>query len=159
MTIIQAIWTSKAAACPTRRAVLVAVAGGVACATPTSSLGADDDAATLIEQLIGRTASQSDRLRLSMPDDFPNGAAVPLTLEVDSPMTQLDHVKEVRVLASRNPIVEVGAFHFTPRHGIARVTTRIRLAEPQYVIAVAEMSDGSLLMNRLWVKVETNGCN
>jgi sulfur-oxidizing protein SoxY len=145
---------------PTRRAVLTAgVAGAVVCATPASSFGADDDTADLVKQLTGRTAAESDRVRLSMPDTFPNGGAVPFTLEVDTPMTEADYVKHVHVLASRNPIMEVGAFHFTPRHSIARVSTRIRLSEPQYVVAVADMSDGTLLMNKLWVNVETNGCN
>jgi sulfur-oxidizing protein SoxY len=32
------------------------------------------------------------------------------------------------------------------------------LAEPQYVVAVAEMSDGTLLMTKTFVDVATNGC-
>jgi sulfur-oxidizing protein SoxY len=148
------------AAGATRRAVLSAgIAGAVVCAAPASSIEAADDLADLVKQLTGRTAAESDRVRLSMPDTFPNGGAVPFTLEIDTPMSAADHVKHVHVLASRNPIVEVGIFHFTPRHGIAHVSTRIRLSEPQYVVAVADMSDGTLLMNKLWVNVETNGCN
>jgi sulfur-oxidizing protein SoxY len=38
------------------------------------------------------------------------------------------------------------------------VETRIRLAEPQDVVAVAEMNDGTLLMTTTWVEVATNGC-
>jgi sulfur-oxidizing protein SoxY len=38
------------------------------------------------------------------------------------------------------------------------VSTRIRLAEPQYVLALAEMNDGALLMAKTWVEVATNGC-
>jgi sulfur-oxidizing protein SoxY len=38
------------------------------------------------------------------------------------------------------------------------VSTRIRLAEPQYVLAVAQMSDGTLLMTETWVEAATNGC-
>ena len=41
---------------------------------------------------------------------------------------------------------------------MARVSTRIRLAKPQNVVAVAEMSDGSLLMTKTRVDVATNGC-
>ena len=143
---------------PTRRAVLTAaIAGGLggALALPAA---ADDGATDLVKKMIGRTASESDRIRISMPRTFPNGSAVPFALAVDSPMTDRDYVKSVRLLAPKNPIIEIGAFHFTPRHGVARVTTRIRLAEPQHVVAVAEMSDGTLLMNAAWVEVETNGC-
>ena len=36
--------------------------------------------------------------------------------------------------------------------------TRIRLAMSQNVIAVAELSDGSVLTNRKWIEVTLNGC-
>jgi len=38
------------------------------------------------------------------------------------------------------------------------VSTRIRLAAPQHVLAVAEMSDDTLLMTKAWVEVASNGC-
>jgi len=57
-----------------------------------------------------------------------------------------------------NPLIEVASFNFVPRRTIAHVSTRIRLAEPQYVVAVAEMSDGTLLMTKTFVDVATNGC-
>ena len=38
------------------------------------------------------------------------------------------------------------------------VSTRIRLAEPQFVLAFAELNDGTLLMTKTWVEVATNGC-
>jgi sulfur-oxidizing protein SoxY len=93
-----------------------------------------------------------------MPRVFPNGFTVPLALVVDTAMTGADHVRHVRVLASRNPIVEVATFHFVPQRSEPRVSTRIRLAGPQEVLAVAEMSDGELLMARTWVDVASNGC-
>jgi sulfur-oxidizing protein SoxY len=93
-----------------------------------------------------------------MPPVFGNGYTVPLSLEVDSPMIQTDYVRVVHVLAPRNPIIIVGSFQFTPQSGRARVSTRIRLAEPQNVLAAAEMSDGTVLMTKTWVRVDTNGC-
>jgi sulfur-oxidizing protein SoxY len=119
---------------------------------------ADDGAADLARELTGRTATPSDRIRIVMPRVFPNGSAVPIALNIDSPMTERDHVKWLRLFAPKNPIVEVGTFRFMPRHGVVRVATRIRLAEPQHVVAVAEMSDGTQLVNTAWVEVETNGC-
>jgi sulfur-oxidizing protein SoxY len=121
-------------------------------------LSAPDPEIALAEQLFGRTPVPSDRLRLEMPAVFPNGYTVPLTFDVDSPMTEADHVRAVHVVAPRNPLIRVASFHFTPRSGRARISTRIRLAEPQNVIAVAEMSDGSLLMAKTRVEVEINGC-
>jgi sulfur-oxidizing protein SoxY len=117
-----------------------------------------DDAAKVVEQLTGKTPIGSDRLHLVMPQVFPNGYTVPLTLVIDSPMTEADHVRLVSVLAPRNPLVEVATFHFVPQRSEPRISTRIRLAEPQYVLAVAEMNDGTLLMTETWVEVATNGC-
>src|SRR5258708_38486987 len=93
-----------------------------------------------------------------MPRVFANGYTVPLTLVIDSPMTEADHVRDVRVLAPRNPLITVATFHFVPQRSEPRVSTRIRLAQPQDVLAVAEMNDGTLLMTRTWVQVATNGC-
>ena len=144
----------------TRRGVLVAGSAGLAAAVllPPGSARASDEAIGLIERLMGRTLTESDRLRLEMPAVFPTGYTVPLTLEVDSPMTQFDHVRSVRVFAPKNPIIEVVGFHFVPQRSAARVSTRIRLAAPQFVVAVAEMNDGAFLMTKTWVDVATNGC-
>jgi sulfur-oxidizing protein SoxY len=145
----------------TRRTVLgAAVAGsaGFASAALASTPPASGDAAKLVKQLTGKTPIASDRLHLVMPQVFPNGYTVPLTLMIDSPMTEADHVRHVSVLAPRNPLVEVATFHFVPQRSEPRVSTRIRLAEPQFVLAVAEMNDGTLLMTETWVEVATNGC-
>jgi sulfur-oxidizing protein SoxY len=145
----------------TRRTILTAaVAGsaGFASATLAPTQPPGDDAVDLVKRLTGKTPTASDRLHLAMPQVFPNGYTVPLTLTIDSPMTEADHVRHISVLAPRNPLVEVATFHFVPQRSEARVSTRIRLAEPQYVLAVAEMNDGTLLMTETWVDVATNGC-
>ena len=142
----------------TRRGALMSAAG---CAS-LSLVGrshADDEVDDVVKQLIGRSAIESDRIRLTMPRVFPNGYTVPLGLEVDSPMTAGDHVKQVRVLAPRNPIIEVATFHFVPGRSQPQVSTRIRLAAPQVVVAVAAMNDDALLMAKAWVEVATNGCS
>jgi sulfur-oxidizing protein SoxY len=143
---------------PTRRDWLLTAAAGLATATMLSPSRASDEAAELIERLTGKTPTESDRLRLVMPRTFPNGYTVPLSLEVDSPQAENDQVRHVRVVAPRNPLIEVASFHFIPQRSQARVSTRIRLAEPQYVLAVAELNDGTLLMTKTWVEVATNGC-
>ena len=139
-------------------AVAVACAS-VGLAPPSfASESADDDAVKLIEHLTGKTPTPSDRVRLVMPAVFPNGYTVPLSLDVDSPMTETDHVKSIRVLAPQNPLIEVATFHFTPERSQAHASTRIRLAEPQFVLAVAEMNDGAFVFSKTWVDVATDGC-
>ncbi|TGQ29097.1 MULTISPECIES: thiosulfate oxidation carrier protein SoxY [unclassified Mesorhizobium] len=144
----------------TRRDVLLAASAGFAGAALFSpgSARANDEALDLVKQLTGRTAIASDRLHLIMPAVFPTGYTVPMSLDIDSPMTETDHVRQIRVFAPQNPIIEVASFHFVPQRSLARVSTRIRLAKPQHVVAVAEMNDGVLLMTKAWVDVATNGC-
>ena len=150
------------AICSTRRRLLTAAVGFASVALlspPSARASADaDDAVVLIKQLTGKTPTESDRVHLEMPRVFPNGYTVPLTLGIDSPMTETDHVRYARVLAPRNPLIEVATFHFIPQRCEPRVSTRIRLAEPQYVLAVAEMNDGALLLAKTWVEVTINGC-
>ena len=147
----------------TRRGVLVAgYCGGAAFVGGTllwpRSARADDEIAEFVRQQFGQTAVESDRLHLVMPAVFPTGYTVPISLDIESPMTEADHVKTIRVFAPQNPIVEVAGFQFFPQRGLPRVSTRIRLAKPQYVVAVAEMNDAALLMAKTWVDVATNGC-
>jgi sulfur-oxidizing protein SoxY len=143
---------------PTRRDLLWTGVAGLTTATMLSPARASDEAAELIERLTGKTPTESERLHLVMPRTFPNGYTVPLNVDIDSPMTESDYVKYVRVVAPRNPLIEVATFHFVPQLSQPRVSTRIRLAEPQDVLAFAELNDGTLLMTKTWVDVATNGC-
>jgi sulfur-oxidizing protein SoxY len=146
----------------TRRDVLMAgcSSGAVfACAfLATPDVSAGDQVMDFVGQLAGGTLIPSDRVHLIMPAKFPTGYTVPLELEVDSPMTKDDHVRRVRVFAPENPLIEVAGFNFVPQRSVAHVSTRVRLAKPQYVVAVAEMNDGRLLAATTWVDVASNGC-
>jgi sulfur-oxidizing protein SoxY len=52
----------------------------------------------------------------------------------------------------------VVSFHLTPASGKAEVSTRMRLAKTQNVVAVAVMSDGSVHRVSRKVKVTIGGC-
>jgi sulfur-oxidizing protein SoxY len=149
----------------TRRALLSTGVAGFAAAVlapPASAneerAGASEEAVALVERLTGKTPTESERVHLVMPRSFPNGYTVPLNLAIDSSMTESDHVRHVRVIAPRNPLIEVATFRFLPQRSQPRVSTRIRLAEPQHVLAIAEMNDDTLLLAKAWVEVATNGC-
>lgn len=83
------------------------------------------------------------RVRLDIPPLVENGNAVGVTVTVESPMTAADHVRRIGVFNEKNPQADVAIFHLGPRVGRAKVSTRIRLATSQTVMAVAEFSDGS----------------
>jgi sulfur-oxidizing protein SoxY len=73
-------------------------------------------------------------------------------------MTEADHVKAVHIFSEGNPIPNVASIRFSPASGRARAATRMRMAKTQNVIAVAEMSDGSVYMAKAKVKVTIGGC-
>jgi sulfur-oxidizing protein SoxY len=116
------------------------------------------DERELIRRITGKDPTVSPRVLVQMPAVFSNGHSVPMTLSVDSPMTATDYVRQIHVIAPRNPILVVADFLFTPQSGRAVISTRIRLAETQNVLAVAQMNDGTALMARTFVEVEVNGC-
>ncbi len=143
----------------TRRTILAAaIAGGAGLAGVAMAATPEADAIEEVRRMTGKAATPSPRLHLAMPSHFANGYIVPLTLRIDSEMTDTDHVRKVEVLAPRNPINPVATFYLVPGRSEPVVSTRIRLSEPQDVLAIAEMSDGALLMTRAFVEVATNGC-
>lgn len=141
-----------------RRQVLVLVPGAAALAL----FAAEARAATSIEEAIsaftaGRVPLEG-RVTLTAPSIAENGNSVPLTVSVESPMSEDDFVEAVTVLATGNPNIDVATFQFSPASGQAAATTRIRLAKTQDVVALARMSDGSVYIDRAEVKVTLGGC-
>jgi sulfur-oxidizing protein SoxY len=78
-----------------------------------------------------------------VPPLVENGNTVPITVSVVSPMTEADHVRSIHVFNEKNPQPNIGNFHLGVRSGRAQVSTRIRLADSQKIIAIAKLSDGS----------------
>ena len=111
-----------------------------------------------LNSVVSGAEATDGRIKLELPEIAENGNTVPLKFSVESPMTADDHVKAVHVFAEGNPLPDVASFHFTPRSGKAHAATRIRLAQTQNVIALAEMSDGSVFRASRQVKVTIGGC-
>jgi sulfur-oxidizing protein SoxY len=87
-----------------------------------------------------------------------NGNAVPITVSVQSPMSAADHVTGIAVFNDRNPQRDVVRFTLGPRSGKAVVSTRIRLATSQQLVAVARLSDGSYWSHAVDVLVTLAAC-
>lgn len=113
--------------------------------------------AAMDEVLGGRTADEG-RISLELPEIAEDGNTVPLTVEVESPMTEDDHVKAIHIFSEANPSPNVVSMQLSPRSGEAIVSTRIRLAKTQKIHALAEMSDGSVFSAARDVKVTVGGC-
>ena len=97
-------------------------------------------------------------IKMEMPLIAENGAVVPLTVEVQSPMTPANHVKSIFVISDKNRRPLNAKFTLTPAMGSATVGTNLRLGETTDVRVVAELSDGTLLMAKREVKVTVGGC-
>lgn len=96
-----------------------------------------------IHTVIGNAPLREGKITLDVPPLVENGNVVPLTVSVESPMTDADHVKAIHVFNEKNPQPFVITARLSPRNGRAKISTRMKLADTQTVIAVAEMSDGS----------------
>jgi sulfur-oxidizing protein SoxY len=125
---------------------------------PGRVLAARADVARQVRDLTGGVQPKFGRVRLDLPEVAEYGDTVPLTIEVESPMTDADHVEAVYIFAEENPFIHVVTFNFTPMSGRARVSTRIRLAKTQEVMALARMSTGEFYTASKMVRVTVGGC-
>ena len=119
---------------------------------------AKNDADEAIKKFTGGKTPVQGKVKLDLPEIAENGNTVPMTVTVESPMTEQSHVTEVLIVADENPRSGIATFHFSPASGVAEANTRIRLAATQDVIAVAKMNDGSVFMTSKQVKVTIGGC-
>jgi sulfur-oxidizing protein SoxY len=101
---------------------------------------------------------QDAKVTLKAPEIAENGMAVPLTVSVDSEMSDKSYVKALYIAADGNPNPPVAIYEFTPLAGKAEVALRVKLSQTQNLIAVAEMNDGTLYRASREVKVTIGGC-
>jgi sulfur-oxidizing protein SoxY len=147
-----------------RRVFLLGAAGAAALSGWLASAGsavAQEKVLTweeTIKKIVGDAKPTEGKLNVDMPEIAENGNTVPFTIKVESPMSDADHVKALHVISSGNPQPGVATFRFTPASGSAMVSSRMRLAKTQDIIAVAELSNGSFLMGKRTVKVTIGGC-
>lgn len=111
-----------------------------------------------IRAFVGEAQVRPGRVALDLPPLVENGNAVPVTVSVESPMTGSDFVKAIAIFNEKNPHADVAVFHLGPRSGKATVSTRIRLADSQNVMAIAQLSDGSFWSTSVEVIVTLAAC-
>ena len=111
-----------------------------------------------IRKVVGDAQVRTGKVKLDVPPLIDNGNTVPLSVEVESPMTAQDHVKAIHVFTERNPQPYVLTAHLGPRSGRARISTRARIADTGAVTAIAQMSDGSFWSDSVKVIVTLSAC-
>ena len=144
-------------------ALLLPVAGKVRAARAQgnlANLGPEEPVDATMKRLFpGRLIKDgAASIKLDAPLIAENGAVVPVTVEVDAPMTPQSYVKAIYIISDRNRRPMNVKFMLTAAMGQAYVGTNLRLGESTDVRAVVEMSDGTLLQTRREVKVTVGGC-
>jgi sulfur-oxidizing protein SoxY len=132
-------------------AAMLAVTLRPAEATPTML-------ASAIRNVVGTATVQTGKVKLEIPPLVENGNTVPMTVSVASPMAPEDHVRSIHVFNEKNPQPNIGNFYLGPQAGRAQVSTRIRLADSQKVVAIARLSDDTFWSASVDVVVTLAAC-
>jgi sulfur-oxidizing protein SoxY len=111
-----------------------------------------------IRTIVGEAAVRTGKVKLDVPPLVENGNTVPMTVSVSNPMTPVDHVVSIHVFNEKNPQPNMGNFYLGPRAGRAQISTRIRLADSQKIVAIARLSDGSFWSATVDVVVTLAAC-
>ena len=132
---------------PTRRLVLLGGAGFSLAPSAVASPAAMDEA---IRNLVGEATIKRGTVTLELPPIVENGNVVP--------MSEANHVTAIHIFNEKNPQPYVATFNLGPRAGRAGVSTRIRLADSQRVVAIARLNDGSFWSDSADVIVTLAAC-
>ena len=97
-------------------------------------------------------------LQIEAPLLADNGSLVPIQIQVQSPMSEQDHVTQIYLLSQRNPVTQMAVFQLGPWNGRAEVSTRVRLAGTQEVIALARLSNGEFRYKQMEIIVTESAC-
>jgi sulfur-oxidizing protein SoxY len=127
----------------TRRAALATAMGAFAVSLVRPARATPEKLEAAIKAFTGGKPYKEGRVKFDISLLVENGNSVPLSVNVESPMTREDHVTRIGVFNEKNPLPDVAIFKLTPRCGRAYAATRMRLGDSQMVTAIAEMSDGT----------------
>ena len=114
--------------------------------------------AAAIRNVAGEAVVRTGKVKLDVPPLVENGNTVPMTVVVSNPMTPDDYVKSIHVFNEKNPQPNIGNFYLGRHAGRAQISTRIRLADSQKIIAIARLSDDSFWSASVDVVVTLAAC-
>jgi sulfur-oxidizing protein SoxY len=128
----------------------MSAAAAVGAVLPAGAPRASNGAAEAIAAFTGGAVPRDGGVRIEAPEIADNGGAVPIRVEAEG-------ARRIALFADGNPNPGVARFAFgalTP----PAAKIRIRLAESQNVIAVAEMADGTFRRVSRRIAVTVGGC-
>lgn len=149
-----------------RRAALLLAAGLVATAVRAQLPAGDDPEASPIWQKVRASyfenrpiaAATPDTLVLEAPARAVDAAVVPISIRSKLPQQPGRYVSKLYLFIDANPSPVAAIFTLSPDNGRADIETRVRVDAYSFVRAVAESSDGKLVMATKFVKA-SGGCS
>ena len=111
-----------------------------------------------LQSILKGAAMRRGRVRLELPSIGENGHSVPMTVRVDSPMSEADFVRRIDLVSEKNPVPLMATFFLGPHVGRAEVESRVRLNGTQRVTALAQLSDGSFWFDAADIVVNESAC-
>ena len=111
-----------------------------------------------LRETFGDQPINRGRVKLEVPRLAENGSVVPVIVSVESPMTELQYVKSIHLFAEKNHLPRMLDVQLGPYNGKAVVSSRVRVATSQQLLAVAVLSDDSLWSVAADIEVVTSDC-
>ena len=143
---------------PSRRRALRVLAAGACFLITRPATATPDELTVALRDTFGERSITRGRVKLEMPRLAENGSVVPVTVSVESPMTQRDYVKSIHLFAEKNHVPRILEVQLGPHNGRAVLSSRVRVATSQQITAVAVMSDDTLWSAAVDVEVVTSEC-
>jgi sulfur-oxidizing protein SoxY len=122
---------------------------------PAAAPAAEPTLAEALRAFTGAATVRDGGVAIEIAELVENGNAVPVTVRVEAAAGE---VVELALFNERNPQRDVLRARFGPLAGRAELSTRIRLATSQRLVAVARLRDGSLRQRQVDVLVTLAAC-
>jgi len=140
------------------RRTFIVTLGALSIVPWTNAPATPEQAAQTIKKILSGATPRDGRVTLEISPLVENGNLVPMTVSVESPMTEADHVKAIYIVAEGNPLPNIVSFYLGARAGRAEVSSRIRLMNSQQIWALAQMSDGTFWQGHAETMVTLAAC-
>src|SRR5215468_10359047 len=111
-----------------------------------------------IKKVVGSAPLRKGKVTLHLPPLVEYGNSVAMDIAVESPMTADNHVRAIHVFNEKNPQPNVVSMRLGPPAGQAKIATRVRLADSQRIMAIAELNDGTFWSDEVDVIVTIAAC-
>ena len=112
----------------------------------------------MVQPIVKEAILLNKDLQIEAPLLADNGSLVPIQIQIQSPMSEQDHVTHIYLLSQRNPVTQMAVFQLGPWNGRAEVSTRVRLAGTQEIVALARLSNGEFRYKQMEVIVTESAC-